>query len=104
MQIYVCASNAVQFRTELLNRFFPALISAENFQFFQSYYVFFQVSTGKGIASYAVHVFVAVPEAFILGNGEYHIQQGSTINLVCIVEKVGGIFIKMCKKLQKVRI
>ncbi|XP_035710436.1 uncharacterized protein LOC110853104 isoform X2 [Folsomia candida] len=46
-----------------------------------------QVSTGKGIASYAVHVFVAVPEAFILGNGEYHIQEGSTINLVCIVEK-----------------
>jgi len=49
---------------------------------------FLQVSTGKGIASYLVHLFVAVPEAFILGNGEYHIQEGSVINLVCIVEKV----------------
>lgn len=58
-----------------------------------SFFPYFQVSTGKGIASYAVHVFVAVPEAFILGNGEYHIQEGSTINLVCIVEKVTLIFL-----------
>ncbi|ODM97418.1 Contactin-3 [Orchesella cincta] len=48
---------------------------------------FCDVSSGKGISSFGVHVFVVVPEAFILGNGEYHIQQGSTINLVCIVEK-----------------
>ncbi|XP_021967484.1 opioid-binding protein/cell adhesion molecule homolog [Folsomia candida] len=46
-----------------------------------------QVSTGTGVASYNVHLVVAVPEAFILGNGEYHVEQGSTINLVCIIEK-----------------
>jgi len=38
--------------------------------------------------SYLVHLVVAVPEAFILGNGEYHIEEGSTISLVCIIEKV----------------
>ena len=47
-----------------------------------------QVSTGTGIVSYLVHLLIAVPEAFILGNGEYHVEQGSTINLVCIIEKV----------------
>lgn len=47
-----------------------------------------QVSTGTGIVSYLVHLHIAVPESFILGNGEYHIEQGSTINLVCVIEKV----------------
>lgn len=47
-----------------------------------------QVSTGTGIVSYLVHLYIAVPEAFILGNGEYHVEQGSNINLVCIIEKV----------------
>ncbi|OXA36805.1 Nephrin [Folsomia candida] len=46
-----------------------------------------QVSTGTGIVSYLVHLHIAVPESFILGNGEYHIEQGSTINLVCVIEK-----------------
>lgn len=31
---------------------------------------------------------VVVPEAFILGSGELHVDMGSTINLVCIIEKV----------------
>lgn len=53
-----------------------------------SYFRFLQVSTGTGIVSYLVHLHIAVPEAFILGNGEYHIEQGSTINLVCVIEKV----------------
>jgi len=36
-----------------------------------------------------VNLLIAVPEAFILGNGdEYHVEQGSTINLVCVIEKV----------------
>lgn len=48
----------------------------------------FQVSTGTGIVSFYVHLIIAVPEAFILGQGEYHVEEGSTINLVCIVEKV----------------
>uniref|UniRef100_A0A8W7PZC8 Ig-like domain-containing protein n=1 Tax=Anopheles coluzzii TaxID=1518534 RepID=A0A8W7PZC8_ANOCL len=30
---------------------------------------------------------VVVPEAFILGSGELHVDMGSTINLVCIIEK-----------------
>ncbi|KAJ0173877.1 hypothetical protein K1T71_010023 [Dendrolimus kikuchii] len=30
---------------------------------------------------------VAVPEAFILGADEHHVDAGSTINLVCIIEK-----------------
>lgn len=51
-------------------------------------FIFKQVSTGTGIISYFVNLFVAVPEAFILGNGEYHVEQGSTINLVCVIEKV----------------
>ncbi|CAL8103032.1 unnamed protein product [Orchesella dallaii] len=46
-----------------------------------------QVSTGTGIVSFYVHLIIAVPEAFILGQGEYHVEEGSTINLVCIVEK-----------------
>lgn len=44
------------------------------------------------MASYNVHLVVAVPEAFILGNGEYHVEQGSTINLVCVIEKVYVVF------------
>lgn len=46
-----------------------------------------QVSTGTGILSYFVNLHIVIPEAFILGNGEYHIEQGSTISLVCIIEK-----------------
>ncbi|VVD02852.1 unnamed protein product [Leptidea sinapis] len=46
-----------------------------------------QVSTGSGTLSRLVHLHVAVPEAFILGADEYHVDAGSSINLVCIVEK-----------------
>lgn len=46
-----------------------------------------QVSTGTGILSSFVNLHVVVPEAFILGNGEYHVDKGSTISLVCIIEK-----------------
>jgi len=35
-----------------------------------------------------VNVQVVVPEAFILGSGELHVDMGSAINLVCIIEKV----------------
>lgn len=52
------------------------------------FFVCAQVSTGTGIISYFVNLFIAVPEAFILGNGEYHVEQGSNINLVCVIEKV----------------
>ncbi|XP_072942885.1 igLON family member 5-like [Epargyreus clarus] len=46
-----------------------------------------QVSTGSGTLSRLVHLHIAVPEAFILGADEYHVDAGSTINLVCIIEK-----------------
>lgn len=47
-----------------------------------------QVSTSTGIISHFVNLQVVVPEAFILGSGELHVDMGSTINLVCIIEKV----------------
>nr|XP_043066361.1 neurotrimin isoform X5 [Drosophila bipectinata] len=46
-----------------------------------------QVSTPTGIISHFVNLQVVVPEAFILGSGELHVDMGSTINLVCIIEK-----------------
>ncbi|CAB3370260.1 Hypothetical predicted protein [Cloeon dipterum] len=46
-----------------------------------------QVSTGTGIMSHFVNLHIVVPEAFILGNGEHHVDIGSTISLVCIIEK-----------------
>ncbi|KAL7630978.1 UNVERIFIED_CONTAM: hypothetical protein RMT77_018736 [Armadillidium vulgare] len=46
-----------------------------------------QISTGTGIISHFVNLHVIVPEAFILGNSEYHVQTGSAINLYCIVEQ-----------------
>lgn len=47
-----------------------------------------QVSTASGTLSRLVHLHIAVPEAFILGADEHHVDAGSTINLVCIIEKV----------------
>lgn len=49
----------------------------------------FQVSTSTGVISHFVNLQVVVPEAFILGSGELHVDMGSEINLVCIIEKVG---------------
>ncbi|XP_041984902.1 zwei Ig domain protein zig-8-like [Aricia agestis] len=46
-----------------------------------------QVSTAGGVLSRLVHLRLLVPEAFILGADEYHVDAGSTINLVCIIEK-----------------
>ncbi|KAG8330573.1 hypothetical protein J6590_060034 [Homalodisca vitripennis] len=45
-----------------------------------------QVSTGVGTISHYYHLHVVTPYAYIEGNGEYHIGEGSTISLVCIVE------------------
>ncbi|KFB50692.1 Dgri\GH17246-PA-like protein [Anopheles sinensis] len=47
-----------------------------------------KVSTPTGIISHFVNLQVVVPEAFILGSGELHVDMGSTINLVCIIEKL----------------
>ncbi|EDS40312.1 conserved hypothetical protein [Culex quinquefasciatus] len=46
------------------------------------------VSTPTGVISHFVNLQVVVPEAFILGSGELHVDMGSTINLVCIIEKL----------------
>ncbi|CAB3373859.1 Hypothetical predicted protein [Cloeon dipterum] len=45
-----------------------------------------QVATGSGTMSHYFNLHIVVPEAFILGSGEYHIGEGSTISLVCIIE------------------
>ncbi|XP_046388578.1 roundabout homolog 2-like [Ischnura elegans] len=45
-----------------------------------------QVSTGAGRLSHLFHLRVVVPEAIILGSGEYHVGEGSAISLVCIIE------------------
>ncbi|XP_077294202.1 transmembrane and immunoglobulin domain-containing protein 1-like [Arctopsyche grandis] len=46
-----------------------------------------QVSTGAGLLSHYVNLNIVVPEAFILGSGEHHVDTDSVINLVCIIEK-----------------
>ncbi|CAO1369191.1 unnamed protein product, partial [Diamesa serratosioi] len=46
-----------------------------------------QVSTSTGVVSHYVSLQVVVPEAFILGSSELHVDMGSVLNLVCIIEK-----------------
>ncbi|XP_070501957.1 lachesin-like [Chironomus tepperi] len=46
-----------------------------------------QVSTSTGVVSHQASLQVVVPEAFILGSGELHVDMGSVLNLVCIIEK-----------------
>ena len=47
----------------------------------------FQVTTLDGIQSRRADLKVVTPEAFILADEEYHIDRGSSLNLVCIIEK-----------------
>lgn len=58
------------------------------FLFFFLHCCSFQVATSTGAISHFVNLQVVVPEAFILGSGELHVDMGSAINLVCIIEKV----------------
>lgn len=53
-----------------------------------------KVSTATGVISHFVNLQVVVPEAFILGPDELHVDMGSTINLVCLIEKVMFTFIR----------
>ena len=47
-----------------------------------------QVTTDEGgIRSHQVELKVETPEAFILADEEYHIDTGSSLSLVCIIEK-----------------
>lgn len=55
--------------------------------FFVFTYIF-QVASGRGIIAHFFNLNVLVPQAFILGAKEYHVQQGTVISLVCIIENV----------------
>ncbi|XP_042891398.1 lachesin-like isoform X5 [Penaeus japonicus] len=46
-----------------------------------------QISTGGGTRIHLVHLNVVVPRAVIPGNGEYHVDTGSTISLDCFIEQ-----------------
>ncbi|XP_066958509.1 uncharacterized protein [Macrobrachium rosenbergii] len=46
-----------------------------------------QVSTGNGILSRLVELTIVEPRAVIPGNGEYHIDVGSTITLDCFIHQ-----------------
>lgn len=54
------------------------------------YHVYFpfQVSRSTGILSHFVNLNIVIPEAFIVGSGEHHVDVGSIINLVCMIDKV----------------
>ena len=56
----------------------------------QSYVIifFFQIATGGGIISHLVHLKVVEPRAVIPGDGQFHVETGSTITLDCIIEQV----------------
>lgn len=68
--------------------FFSFVFYIINFYFLFLFLCMLQVSTGTGIMSHFVNLHIVIPEAFILGNAEHHLDPGSTINLVCIIEKV----------------
>ncbi|GLV39962.1 defective proboscis extension response 12 [Carabus blaptoides fortunei] len=47
-----------------------------------------QVATGGGLMSHFVHLRIVTPKAYIQGSsGEHHVDMGSVIRLVCIIEK-----------------
>lgn len=48
--------------------------------------------------SHYVNLNIVVPEAFILGSGEHHVDTGSVISLVCIIEKVNFQYINIKKE------
>ncbi|CAB0044496.1 unnamed protein product [Trichogramma brassicae] len=50
-------------------------------------YVCTHISRSTGILSHFVNLNIVTPEAFILGGEEHHVDVGSIINLVCIIEK-----------------
>ncbi len=55
---------------------------------FQHLFFSFQVTLEDGsIRSRQAELKVVTPEAFILAEEEYHIDRGSSLSLVCIIEK-----------------
>lgn len=48
------------------------------------------MSSNAGVVSHRVNLQIVIPEATIqgTGSGEHHVDVGSVIDLVCIIEKV----------------
>ncbi|XP_045137651.1 hemicentin-2-like isoform X2 [Portunus trituberculatus] len=46
-----------------------------------------QLSTGTGVISQFVNLYVVVPQAYILGSKDLHVQLGSTIKLTCVIKQ-----------------
>jgi hypothetical protein len=59
-------------------------------------YWLFQISTGTGIMSSFINLHIVVPEVHIDGPSELHVDMGSIINLLCIIEKV-SVYCIQCK-------
>lgn len=55
-----------------------------------NYFFFIQVPSGKGTLTHFFNLHVLVPTAHILGAKDYHVQQGTVISLVCIIENVSA--------------
>lgn len=51
---------------------------------------FFQISNSQGVISHFANLQIVVPEATIQGSrsGEHHVDVGSIIDLICIIDKV----------------
>ncbi|KAK7086397.1 hypothetical protein SK128_009942 [Halocaridina rubra] len=47
-----------------------------------------QIAAGEGLMSQSVFLNVVVPQAVIPGQGEYHVDTGSTITLDCYIQQV----------------
>jgi len=50
-----------------------------------------QVSTPAGTLSHYFNLHVVVPKANIVGNGDYHVGEGSTITLLCMIQYVSKL-------------
>lgn len=46
-----------------------------------------QIATGSGIISQFVNLVIVEPNAYIVGSGEHHVDLGSVIRLVCVIER-----------------
>ncbi|XP_050691458.1 hemicentin-2-like [Eriocheir sinensis] len=46
-----------------------------------------QIVTGGGVVSHLVNLVVLVPRAVIPGDGEHHVESGSTLSLTCFIEQ-----------------
>lgn len=59
-----------------------------------------QVPTKTGRYVYRVFLTVVVPKASIIGSKELHVQSGSTISLLCVIDGVSVVIDVRSFKLQ----